>query len=92
MAGKRKASGIEEPIEGKYVNYFKVGFNADVFVFDQFQVFGDDPHACTEAHIARCPRIRTIASPMDAKQLLQQLAAAVAEYEKTHGDIPALKA
>jgi len=76
-----------EPIEGNYVNYFKVGYNADVFVFDQFQVFGGDQHNLTKAHIMRCPRYRTITSPMDAKQLLKQLAASISAYEKNHGII-----
>jgi hypothetical protein len=76
-----------EPIEGTYVNYFKVGYNADVFVFDQFQVFGCDQHDLTNAHIMRCPRFRTITSPIDAKQLLKQLESSIAAYEKNHGII-----
>jgi len=76
-----------EPVEGTYVNYFKVGYNAEVFVFDQFQVFGGDHQHLTNAHIMRCPRYRTITSPMDAKQLLKQLAVSISAYEKKHGII-----
>lgn len=89
MPKKIKAAYSEDPIEGIYVNYFKVGYNADVFVFDQFQVFGGDNHDLTDAQIARCPRYRTITSPMDAKQLLKQLEASIAAYEDNHGMIQA---
>lgn len=87
MPKKIKEVCAGEPIEGTYVNYFKVGYNADVFVFDQAQVFGGDHHEITEAHIARCPHYRTITSPMDAKQLLKQLEASIAAYEQNHGII-----
>lgn len=79
----------EESIKGTYVNYFKVGYNADVFVFDQFQVFGSDKENLTDEHILRCPHCRTIASPIDAKQLLKQLEATIAAYEQKHGTIQA---
>ncbi|MDJ0668047.1 MAG: hypothetical protein QNJ61_12235 [Desulfobacterales bacterium] len=76
------------PVEGVYVNFFKVGYNADVFVFDQYQIFGDDHDSCADDVIASCPRLRMIASPMDAKQLLKQLEASIEAYEKHHGPIP----
>ena len=76
------------PIEGVYVNFFKVGYNADVFVFDQYQIFGDEHGNCDDNVIASCPRMRMIASPMDAKQLLRQLEASIEAYEKHHGPIP----
>ncbi|MDA8140327.1 MAG: hypothetical protein M0036_16895 [Desulfobacteraceae bacterium] len=85
MPKKIKETAPADPIEGTYVNYFKVGYTADVFVFDQFQVFGGDRPDLTEEHIRRCPRYRTITSPMDAKQLLKQLEASIAAYERHHG-------
>jgi hypothetical protein len=85
MPKKTSEAYSGDPIEGAYVNYFKVGFNADVFVFDQFQVFGADRQDLTDAHIERCPRQRTITSPIDAKQLLKQLQASIAAYERAHG-------
>ncbi len=87
MPKRSKSLSVNEPIEGVYINYFKVGYNADVFVLDQLQVFGGDHHEMGDDDIARCPRYRTIASPMDAKQLLKQLEASVAAYERLHGTI-----
>lgn len=88
MPPNNKAARAAAPVEGVYVNYFKVGYNADVFVFDQYQIFGDDHGNCADEFIASCPRLRMIASPMDAKQLLKQLEASIGEYEKHHGPIP----
>ena len=88
MPPAKKVTHAAATVEGVYVNYFKVGYNADVFVFDQYQIFGEDHSNCTEEFISACPRLRMIASPMDAKQWLKQLEASIGEYEKFHGTIP----
>jgi hypothetical protein len=88
MPPNNKEARAAARVEGVYVNFFKVGYNADVFVFDQYQVFGDDHGNCADEVIANCPRLRMIASPMDAKQLLKQLEASIEAYEAHHGPIP----
>jgi hypothetical protein len=82
MPPNNKEARAAARVEGVYVNFFKVGYNADVFVFDQYQVFGDDHGNCADEVIANCPRLRMIASPMDAKQLLKQLEASIEAYDK----------
>ena len=77
-------------IEGIYVNYFKVGYNAEVFVFDQYQIFSCDQNDTAPEDTMQCPRVRMISSPIDAKLLLSQLKASIAEYEKTYGNIQML--
>jgi hypothetical protein len=79
-----KKTREDKPIEGKYVNYFKVGYNADVIVLDYFQVFpGDEEDAAGVTH----PEYRLITSPGDAKQFLAHLERTLAEYEKRYGRI-----
>ena len=85
----------QETLEGRYVNYFKVGYNADVFVIDYFQYFpeadeGDhdasgsgDPHG----RPGRTPSLRLITSPADARQLLLHLESSIKMYERLYGPI-----
>ena len=70
-----------ERIEGRYVNYCKVGHNEEVFVIDYYQFFpGDDNDAC-DHHLRNSPKVRIIISPSDTNQLLLQLQSAIEEYD-----------
>jgi hypothetical protein len=65
-------------LEGKYVNYFKVGHNAFEFVLDFGQSYleNEDPQIHT----------RIVTSPAYAKALLETLRESLAQYEKNISD------
>jgi hypothetical protein len=65
-------------LEGKYVNYFKVGHNAFEFVLDFGQSYleNEDPQIHT----------RIVTSPAYAKALLDTLRESLAQYEKNISD------
>ncbi len=68
----------EEP-EARYANYFYVGFNAFVVVLE----FGQHYEG------VKPPRMhsRIISAPVYAKALLGLLTTAIADYEKSYGEI-----
>ena len=68
-----------EPLEGRYANYFELGFTAFEFLFD-FGQFDQD----TESAIRHT---RIIANPTSARVFLKMLADVVAEYEAKVGPI-----
>jgi hypothetical protein len=68
-------------LEGKYVNYFNVGHNEDVFVFDYYQIFPENDDNESNIRLFNNPKFRIIISPSDAKQLLKQLRIAIEKYE-----------
>jgi hypothetical protein len=74
-----KGSGSEKKIEGRYANYFKVGYNAFEFLLD----FGQDYSENEEAELY----IRIITSPCYAKELLETLRVSIEQYEKSFGKI-----
>lgn len=80
-------STVSYKIEGHYVNYFKVGYNRDVFVIDHYQYFPENPEEETEGLMPTDPKLRLIASPADARQLLEHLKVSIENYEKAHGKI-----
>jgi hypothetical protein len=65
-------------LEGKYVNYFKVGHNAFEFVLDFGQSYLEN----------EAPQIHTriVTSPAYAKALLETLRESLAQYEKNISD------
>ncbi len=67
-------------LEGKYANYFKVGYNAFEFILDfgQFYSEGKEPKMHT----------RIILSPVYAKALLEMLRESVDGYEHSFEVIP----
>ena len=69
--------GNEAQVEGKYANYFKVGFNAFEFVLDfgQFYKEGMEPKFHT----------RIITNPVYARALLKTLQDSIERYEQTLG-------
>jgi len=70
--------------EGKYTNYFKIGFNSFEFVFDLGQAYDDNLRALSHTRI--------VTSPTYAKALLQLLAESLMAYEEAYGPIPKLPA
>ena len=65
-------------LEGKYVNYFKVGHNAFEFVLDFGQSYLEN----------EAPQIHTriVTSPAYAKALLETSRESLAQYEKNISD------
>lgn len=74
----RDSLAIEKPV-ARYANYFEIGYNAFEVILD----FGQHCESGTEPQIYT----RIVASPVCAKALLELLRTAIAEYEKTFGDL-----
>ena len=74
-----KNSCSDKKLEGRYANYFKVGYNAFEFLFD----FGQYYSGNEEAELYT----RIITSPCYAKELLATLQESIERYEKVFGDI-----
>jgi len=66
-------------LEGRYANYFKVGYNAFEFLLD----FGQYYHEGETAHL----HTRIITSPIYAKSLLEFLGNCIGQYEQQFGKI-----
>jgi hypothetical protein len=66
-------------LEGRYANYFKVGYNAYEFVIDFGQYYPENDQA------ELCLRI--ITSPTYAKALLKTLEDSLDQYEKSFSTI-----
>lgn len=77
--GKRVAERKDFKLEGRYANYFKVGYNAYEFFID----FGQYDAENHQAELYR----RIIASPAYAKELLKLLSDSMAQYEKEFGRV-----
>lgn len=70
------------PPEGRYVNYFRIGFNAQEFLFDFGQLeqgYEDDDGRC---------HTRLVVVPTNTKRFLELLRKSVEGYERTFGRIP----
>ena len=70
--------------EGKYTNYFKIGFNAVEFVLDLGQAYDDT--------VREVRHTRIVTTPTYAKALAELLLDTLARYETAHGPIPQLSA
>jgi hypothetical protein len=77
--GEGKVSECSKGIEGKYANYFKVGYNAFEFVVD----FGQNYSENDEAELYT----RVILAPAFAKALHASLEDSIRKYEKKFGKI-----
>ena len=69
----------EEKLEGRYANYFKVGYNAFEFILDFGQLYSErnDFKFFT----------RIITNPISAKNFVEVLEESIAQYEQIHGTI-----
>ena len=74
-----KNSHSHKKLEGRYANYFKVGYNAFEFLFDFGQYYSENEEA--ELYT------RIVTSPCYARELLETLRESIEQYEKAFGDI-----
>jgi hypothetical protein len=72
----------ETRLEGRYANYFKLGFDRDQFVLDFGQSFSEDVNPCYY--------VRIVTNPAYAEVLRQMLSKSLQEYEKEFGRIPSI--
>ena len=79
MAPNNTSNQKDKKLEGKYANFFAVGYNAHEFIFDFGQHYSENDQA--ELHT------RIITSPTYAKALFELLHQSIAEYEDAHGSI-----
>lgn len=79
MGPERKYPLDDINLEGKYANYFKVGYNAFEFVIDFGQYYPENDQA--ELYT------RIVTSPAYAKALKDLLNKSIAEYESAHAPI-----
>jgi hypothetical protein len=77
MARERKSDPRSSPLEGRYANYFKVGYNAFELIIDCGQCYGDNEK----------PQLHTriVTSPAYGKALLKTLHDSLTEYERAYG-------
>jgi hypothetical protein len=73
------AQEAHHDLEGRYANYFEIGYNAFEFLLDFGQSFNDGERA--QFHT------RIITSPIYAKTLLKLLRASIEQYEQAFGII-----
>jgi len=76
-----KGQGSGGVLEGRYANYFEIGHNAFEFLLDFGQCYTEGPDGWMHTRI--------VTSPMFARQLADSLNRALAQYERTHGRLPA---
>ena len=76
---KGRVSDCNKSLEGKYANYFKVGYNAFEFVIDFGQNYSENEKA--ELYT------RIVTNPCYAKYLLETIRKSVDQYEIKFGKI-----
>lgn len=69
--------------EGRYANFFKIGFNAQEFLIDFGQFTPGDESANEERHL-----IRIVLVPFNMKRFLHLVQESVDSYQKTYSIIP----
>lgn len=75
---ERLEKQLTDPVEGRYFNYFKIGFNAFEFLLEFTQYYHDrDANNKTVM----------ITNPIYAKDLLRVLQNSIDQYEKSFGVI-----
>lgn len=79
MNKERASSEEARDLEGRYANYFKIGYNAFEFVLDFGQLYNGDERA--QFHT------RIITSPAYVKRVLELLQISIDDYEKSFGII-----
>jgi hypothetical protein len=75
---------ITDEQEGRYSNYFKVGYSPFEFILDFGQAYEGAPG---ESH-----HTRIVTGPAYAKALAAVLLDSLAAYERAHGTIPEIAA
>jgi hypothetical protein len=74
MDSEQRSKPPSNPLEGRYANYFKVGYNAFELIIDFGQCYADNDEA--QLHT------RIITNPKYGKELLITLRESLDEYEK----------
>ena len=79
MGPDRDSSQTSCRLEGRYANYFAVGYNEHEFVIDFGQSYSekDPPELCT----------RIVTGPVYAKVFLKMLRDSIENFETTYGSI-----
>lgn len=79
MNPDHESSGTSCRLEGRYANYFAVGYNENEFVIDFGQSYSeqDSPELCT----------RIVTGPVYAKSFLKMLRDSIETFETTYGSI-----
>jgi hypothetical protein len=79
MDSDPKSGHTSNPPEGRYANYFKIGYNAFELIIDCGQCYADK----------KTPQLHTriITSPGYGKALLNTLRVSLDEYEKCYGRV-----
>lgn len=72
-----------EPVEGRYANYFKVGYNAFEFVMDFGQLYpaGEPGDKNAQFHT------RIITAPVYARAFVETLQDSIEQYAQSFGEI-----
>ena len=79
MKTEKLANEEGEKLQGRYANYFKVGYNAFEFILDFGQLYSESNDVKFFTRI--------ITNPISAKNLIEVLQESIAQYEQTHGII-----
>ena len=79
MHSDQRSGQTNYVVEGRYVNYFKIGHNAFELIIDCGQCYADNEEP--QLHI------RIVTSPAYGKALLKTLRDSLEEYEKAYGRI-----
>jgi hypothetical protein len=79
MDSERGSSQPNRSLEGRYANYFKIGYNAFELIIDFGQCYADNEE----------PQLHTriITSPAYGKAILAMLRDSLEEFEKSYGPI-----
>jgi hypothetical protein len=83
MSDEHEECQDANPLEGKYANYFKVGYNAFEFVIDFGQLYPENETGTKKAQI----HTRIVTAPVYAKALLETLQTSIAQYEQSFSDL-----
>jgi hypothetical protein len=76
----RKKPSLEiQNLEGRYTNYFRVGYNAFEFVIDFGQSYSENDHGELWTRI--------VTAPVYAKEFLKMLQDSIEAFESTFGGI-----
>ena len=79
MEQKSRISPKVGHLEGRYANYFEVGYNAFEFLLDFGQYFPEGENSS--------PHTRIITTPSYARVLLETLKESIEKYEQNFGPI-----
>jgi hypothetical protein len=74
-----KGRQTNNPLEGRYANYFKIGYNAFELIIDCGQCYADNEEPSLHTRI--------VTSPAYGKALLKSLRESLEDYEKSYGSI-----